>query len=106
MAQNLNQDFVDLSYRSLGADRPTEFGFNHGERGFYVAPLVIVGQKISPVQVVVVVGPLPQAITRVVPLVPNRIDLEGDIGSPTYGLNLPEDSSCSNRLCHPKLHRR
>ena len=62
MAQNLDQDFIHLGHGRLGANRPTELGFDHGERSFHVAPLVVVGVELGTVERVVMPHPVPQSI--------------------------------------------
>ena len=72
MTQKFYQDFVYLSYRSLGPDCSAKLGFHHRKSSFDVRTLMVVGQKLSPVQVVIVVRALPQAISLVVASMANR----------------------------------
>ena len=74
MTQNLDQDLVNLGYRRLRPDGATELGLDHREGRFHVRSLVVVGQEFGPVEVVVVVRPLPQAIPLVVTLMAYRVD--------------------------------
>ena len=45
MTQNLTQNLIDLSDRSLGSYRTLELALNHGEHGLDVRPLMIVSQE-------------------------------------------------------------
>ncbi len=64
VSEHLTQDLVHLGCWRLGADGPAELGLYHREGRFYVAPLVIVGQKVVAIEVVVGPHILPQSVKR------------------------------------------
>lgn len=54
MREQFQEHFVDLSNVRAAADRVSEFPLYRGERGFYVAAFVVVGQKFLALEIVVV----------------------------------------------------
>src|SRR5581483_6736598 len=65
MAENLTKRFIDHRNISLAAQAVSEFPLNHAERGFDVAPLVVVLQELvfAEVEVVVHLEPHPSAVS-------------------------------------------
>ena len=76
MAEDLAQNFIGLGSLGLGTNGTAELGLDHGEHGFYVGPLVIVGQKLLAVELEEVPELPPKLGSRVTP----GIGLEGDVG--------------------------
>ena len=76
MAQNLTQNFVDLSSRGFGSNRATELRLNHGEGCLYIRPLVIMGQEAVPIEVVEVPHSIPETIERLMSLAAFGVGLE------------------------------
>src|SRR5208283_4447763 len=70
MTQDFTKRLVDHRGIGLAAERITEFPFHHGERGFDVRALVIMGQKFlfSEREIVVHLLPRPAAIAAIVGL--------------------------------------
>jgi hypothetical protein len=94
MAQNLTQNFVDLSVRGFGSNRATELTFNHGENCLHVRPLVVVNQEGIPIEVVVMPHSIPKAVKLVVIVShASRVRFERNVSPTTLCLNRMEISS-------------
>jgi len=90
MAQNLTEDFIDLSDRGFSPHRTPELALNHREGSLHVRPLVIVSQESVPIKVVEVPHSLPQSIKGFSPLTSFRITPKWDIRRGVYRLNSVE----------------
>lgn len=64
MTQNLTQDLIDLSNRSLGAHSTAELHFNHGENRFGVRPFVVMLQESFPIVIIEMPHAMPQSVKR------------------------------------------
>ena len=84
MTQNLTEDFINLSNRGLGSDTGSKFGLNHVEGSFYIRPLMVMSQKLFPIEVVVVPRSLPETIICAMPLRSGAVGLERDIRRSVY----------------------
>lgn len=77
MADDFAEHFVGLGGFGFGADGAAEFRLDHGEDGFDVGPLVVVGEEFLAVELEEVPHSPPQGGAGISP----RVDFEGDVGS-------------------------
>ena len=73
VAEHFAQRLVDHRNVRLAAKPVSEFPFHHGERRFYVAPLVVVLQELRPLELEVMIHLLPRS-----PAVSSVVRSEGD----------------------------
>ena len=98
MTQNLDQHFIHLGHRSLRPDGAAELGLAHRKGRFHIRPLVVVRQELAPVEVVVVVHPLPQRVMLLLAVPGHRVCPEWDVGGGTHSLHRPQVLLANVRL--------